>query len=146
MSNSDNNPVSILGKSLLEAIYRIKDQTLLAIVALIIVLGILAAIGINVYVMLVIAILVVVLFSIYLFVLSKISVTKTEQMTRNLATQMIIAIQRDEYISGKKTKQDFGASLVRAIRKSNVDNDYKKAVEAMAQEFKNAFEVPDSIL
>jgi uncharacterized membrane protein YfhO len=146
MSNNNEDTASGLGGALLETVKRLKDPFLLGMLGCIIVLGFVAVARTDIYVTIVLAIVVVVLFLSYLIFLWRTSVSRIEQMTRELANQMIIAIQRDEYIKGPQRKLDFGASLVRAIRKSEIDKDYKKAVEAMAKKFKDGFNVPDSIL
>jgi len=145
MSNNENTS-SGLGDALVVTVKRLKDPFLLGMLGCIIVLGIVAVARTDIYVTLILAMVVIVLFLSYLIYLWRTSASRTEQMSRELANQMIIAIQRDEYIKGPQRKQDFGASLVRAIRKSEVDKDHKKAVEAMAIKFKDGFNVPDSIL
>lgn len=153
MSNNANKPGFGLDNALVEISKRLKDPFLRLMLGLVIVLGIIAIARTNLQVTIVVALAGVVLFIVYLIYLWlinvnswKYSVKKTEQIMREVAQQMTNAINRDQYISGIQTKQDFGASMVRAIRKAVVEDDYKESIEGMAQKFKDAFGVPDSML
>ncbi len=162
MSSNANNPVSVLGNTLLEIPKQLKDRFLLGILAYVIVLGIVAVVRTNIYVTIVIASVVVLLFFAYLYYLWRVFVTRaeqttmrlakqTEQMSRNLAKNMSSAIKKGEYIKGgHRTQMDFGASLMGAIQRTqkemkemNEADDQIKVLEVMTKEFKIEFDVPD---
>jgi len=134
-----------LAGALVEGVKRLKDPFLLGMVLLIIVLAIVAIARTDITITIVLFAVAVLFFLGYLFYLFRTSAARTEMLMQEIASQIIIAIQQEGYIPGHERRGDFGATLVGYILKAQVERSQRKALLIMAEKFKQAFGLSESI-
>lgn len=133
-------------KSALQILARqLRNPFLQVMLALTIVLAIVAIARTGLETLLLLSGVVVILFFGYLFFLRRESGTLDEDVFRELALRIIIAIKDEGYVPGNERQRDLGGALAAKVRSARSEL-AKRGGKAMAEEFIEAFDVPDSIL
>jgi len=126
-------------KPLIKAINKIKDQYLLTLIAVGILIVIAAAFTADLQITVTVAITYVILFMSYLLYQLRVNLHSNRQLGKDVGNKLALALREEDYLGGIETQRDFAGVIVGKLRQIKENSG---GIEQISQVLIDDFKIP----